>query len=88
MRLLKSAASDQESDHVLGMVMNVLCNGNWLEPLVMHRNDSAFLDAINAAHNGPFCRNLSDLSRIEHSGYDMLNGSLMGQRLLSVWMQQ
>ncbi len=47
-RLLKSHAPYHESDHVLAMVMNVLCNGSRLEHLERLRNDSTFLDAIGA----------------------------------------
>ncbi len=48
MQLLKWHAPYHESDHVLAMAINVLCNGERLEHLERLRNDSAFLDAMRA----------------------------------------
>lgn len=86
-RLLKSHAPYHESDHVLAMVMNVLCNGSRLEHLERLRNDSTFLDAIGAdsipdpTTAGDFCR------RFKQSDIDALMQAINEARI-NVWKQQ
>ena len=86
-RLLKSHAPYHESDHVLAMVMNVLCNGSRLEHLERLRNDSTFLDAIGAdsipdpTTAGDFCR------RFKQSDIDSLMQAINEARI-NVWKQQ
>ena len=85
--LLKWHAPYHESDHVLAMVMNVLCNGSRLEHLELLRNDSAFLDAIGAdsipdpTTAGDFCR------RFRQSHIDALMDAVNEARII-VWKEQ
>ncbi|AMV33530.1 hypothetical protein VN12_15495 [Pirellula sp. SH-Sr6A] len=86
-QLLKSHAPYHESDHVLAMVTNVLCNGSRLEHLERLRNDSTFLDAIGAdsipdpTTAGDFCR------RFHQSDIDSLMQAINEARI-NVWRQQ
>jgi hypothetical protein len=86
-QLLKSHAPYHESDHVLAMIMNVLCNGSRLEHLERLRNDSTFLDAIGAdsipdpTTAGDFCR------RFHQSDIDSLMQAINEARI-NVWRQQ
>ena len=85
--LLKWHAPYHESDHVLAMVMNVLCNGSRLEHMELLRNDSAFLDAMGAdsipdpTTAGDFCR------RFQQSDIDLLMQAVNEARI-NVWKQQ
>ena len=85
--LLKWHAPYHESDHVLAMAMNVLCNGTRLEHLELLRNDSAFLDAIGAdsipdpTTAGDFCR------RFGQQDIDALIKAIDEARV-NVWKQQ
>jgi Transposase DDE domain group 1 len=55
-----------ESDHVLNLAYNALCEGTCLEDLELRRNDEAFLDALDARRipdpttAGDFCRRFDD----------------------------
>lgn len=86
-QLLKWHAPYHESDHVLAMAMNVLCNGERLEHLERLRNDSAFLDAMGAdsipdpTTAGDFCR------RFQQDDIDLLMQSVNEARI-NVWKQQ
>jgi len=86
-QLLKCHAPYHESDHVLAMAMNVLCNGERLEHLERLRNDSAFLDAMGAdsipdpTTAGDFCR------RFQQADIDLLMQSVNEARI-NVWKQQ
>lgn len=57
-----------ESDHVLNIAYNILCNGECLEDIERLRNDEVFLDAVGADRipdpttAGDFCRRFS----VEH----------------------
>jgi len=57
-----------ESDHVLNLAMNALCEGTCLEHIERRRNDEAFLNAIGAdsipdpTTAGDFCRRFSGVS--------------------------
>ena len=85
--LLKWHAPYHESDHVLAMVMNVLCNGSRLEHMELLRNDSALLDAMGAdsipdpTTAGDFCR------RFQQSDIDALMKAVDEARI-NVWKQQ
>lgn len=54
-----------ESDHVLNLAMNAMCEGTCLEHIERRRNDEAFLNAIGAdsipdpTTAGDFCRRFS-----------------------------
>lgn len=51
-----------ESDHILNIALNILCNGDCLEDIERLRNDAVYLDAIGAERipdpttAGDFCR--------------------------------
>ena len=85
--LLKWHAPYHESDHVLAMAMNVLCNGTRLEHLELLRNDSAFLDAVGAdsipdpTTAGDFCRrfSLQDINALM---------TAINEARINVWKQQ
>ena len=60
--LLKRHVPYYESDHVLNIAYNLLCNGDCLEDIERLRNDEAYLDALGAQRipdpttAGDFCR--------------------------------
>jgi len=76
-----------ESDHVLNIAYNILCNGECLEDIERLRNDEAFLDAIGADRipdpttAGDFCRRFS-VGHVEKL-QDAINATRM-----KVWKQQ
>jgi hypothetical protein len=55
-----------ESDHVLNLAYNAICEGTCVEDIELRRNDAAFLDAIGARRipdpttAGDFCRRFDD----------------------------
>jgi len=62
LELLKVHKPYHESDHVLNIAYNALCEGKVLEDIEVRRNDSTFLDALGAESipdpttAGDFCR--------------------------------
>jgi hypothetical protein len=64
LHLLKMHLPYHESDHVLNLAYNALCDGTCLEDIELRRNDEVFLDAIAARRipdpttAGDFCRRL------------------------------
>ena len=66
--ILKWRCPYYESDHVLNLAMNALCEGTCLEHIERRRNDEAFLNAIGAdsipdpTTAGDFCRRFSQES--------------------------
>ena len=76
-----------ESDHVLNIAYNILCQGDCLEDIERLRNDEAYLDALGAVRipdpttAGDFCRRF-DTNRIKHL-QDAIN-----QARVKVWKQQ
>ena len=76
-----------ESDHVLNIAYNALCNGTCLEDIELRRNDEAFLDALGAQRipdpttAGDFCR------RFGSGGIADLHEAIDEVRL-KVWAQQ
>ncbi|MCP4433067.1 MAG: IS1380 family transposase [Gammaproteobacteria bacterium] len=76
-----------ESDHVLNIAYNILCNGECLEDIERLRNDEAYLDAVNAIRipdpttAGDFCR------RFETGHIEALQDAINEVRL-KVWSQQ
>ena len=65
LHLLKRHLPYHESDHVLNITYNILCNGDCLEDLERLRNDEVYLDALGARRiadpttAGDFCRRFS-----------------------------
>jgi Transposase DDE domain group 1 len=76
-----------ESDHVLNIAYNILCQGDCLEDIERLRNDEAYLDALGAARipdpttAGDFCRRF-DTDQIKDL-QDTIN-----QARVKVWKQQ
>ena len=62
LHVLKIHLPYHESDHVLNLAYNALCNGDCLQDLELRRNDAVFLDALGARRipdpttAGDFCR--------------------------------
>jgi hypothetical protein len=62
LKLLKRHLPYHESDHVLNIAYNILCNGECLEDIERLRNDEVYLDALGAPRipdpttEGDFCR--------------------------------
>jgi hypothetical protein len=76
-----------ESDHVLNIAYNILCNGECLEDIERLRNDEVYLDAVNATRipdsttAGDFCR------RFEAENVEELQ-DVINEVRLKVWNQQ
>ena len=76
-----------ESDHVLNIAYNILCDGDCLEDLDKLRNDANYLDAVGAERipdpttAGDFCRRFSAVQ------VEMLQ-DLINKTRLKVWAQQ
>jgi hypothetical protein len=77
LQLLKCHAPYFESDHVLNIAFNALCDGRCLQDIELRRNDEAFLDALGADRipdpttAGDFCRRFSaDHLQILHEAID------------------
>jgi len=76
-----------ESDHVLNIAYNILCNGRCLEDIERLRNDEVYLDAIGADRipdpttAGDFCR------RFAAEDVEILQ-DVINEFRLKVWSQQ
>jgi hypothetical protein len=87
LHLLKIHAPYHESDHVLNLALNALCDGDCLQDIELRRNDAAYLDALGAASipdpttAADFCRRFSvaDISSLNHA---------IDEARLKVWGQQ
>jgi hypothetical protein len=66
LHVLKIAQPYHESDHVLNIAYNALCDGICLEDIELRRNDEVFLDALGARRipdpttEGDFCRRFKE----------------------------
>ena len=66
LHLLKIHLPYHESDHVLNLAYNALCDGRCLEDLELRRNDEVHLDALGARRipdpttAGDFCRRFQE----------------------------
>lgn len=76
-----------ESDHVLNIAFNILCNGQCLEDIERLRNDEVYLDAVGADRipdpttAGDFCRRF-DIQHVE------ILQEIINEIRLKVWGQQ
>ena len=65
-QVLKIHRPYHESDHVLNLAYNALCDGTRLEDIELRRNDAVFLDALDAERipdpttAGDFCRRFAE----------------------------
>jgi len=66
-QLLKVHRPYHESDHVLNLAYNALCEGTRLEDIELRRNDEVFLDALGSERipdpttAGDFCRRFTEM---------------------------
>src|SRR3954452_4129762 len=66
LHLLKIHLPYHESDHVLNLAYNALCEGDRLQDIELRRNDEVFLDALGARRipdpttAGDFCRRFTE----------------------------
>jgi DDE family transposase len=87
LHLLKIHLPYHESDHVLNIAYNTLCNGDCLQDLELRRNDVNYLDALGARRipdpttAGDFCR------RFSQGTIDILQDAFDDVRI-GVWQQQ
>ncbi len=88
LHLLKIHVPYHESDHVLNIAYNALCEGRCLEDIELRRNDETFLDALGTERipdpttEGDFCRRFVSkyhISRL-HDAID--------EARLNVWAKQ
>lgn len=87
LHVLKIHLPYHESDHVLNIAYNALCDGTCLEDIERRRNDEAFLDALGACRipdpttAGDFCRRFgrADITAL-HDAIDAVR--------LRVWAEQ
>ncbi len=87
LHLLKVHLPYHESDHVLNLAYNALCNGTCLDDIELRRNDVVFLDALGADRipdpttAGDFCRRFTpdDVETLQ---------DVFDQTRLKVWKQQ
>jgi Transposase DDE domain group 1 len=87
LHLLKFHLPYHESDHVLNLAYNALCEGTCLQDLELRRHDEAFLDALGARRlpdpttAGDFCR------RFTRADLDALHDAFDEARL-AAWVSQ
>jgi len=87
LHLLKIHQPYHESDHVLNIAYNVLCDGKCLEDLELRRHDEAYLDGLGAERvpdpttAGDFCR------RFEEPNIQALMNAINDVRV-QVWRKQ
>jgi Transposase DDE domain group 1 len=78
LHLLKIHLPYHESDHVLNLAYNALCDGTCLQDLELRRQDEVYLDALGARRipdpttAGDFCRRFSAAD--VHTLIDIING--------------
>jgi len=88
LKLLKRHLPYYESDHVLNIAYNILCNGDCLEDIELLRNDEVYLDALGAQRipdpttAGDFCRRFTEADDVE-TLMDTINEVRLG-----VWQKQ
>jgi hypothetical protein len=87
LHLLKIHLPYHESDHVLNLAYNALCDGTCLQDLELRRQDEVYLDALDAQRipdpttAGDFCRRFSTAD--VHTLIDVFNDVRQG-----VWARQ
>ncbi len=88
LHLLKVHLPYHESDHVLNIAYNILCDGDCLQDLERLRNDEAYLDALGASRipdpttAGDFCRRFESAEMVR-TLMEAINTTRLG-----VWKQQ
>lgn len=88
LHLLKMHVPYHESDHVLNLALNALCDATCLQDIELRRNDEVFLDALGAQSipdpttAGDFCRRFKSVEHLES-----LESAIHAARL-NVWKRQ
>jgi len=88
LKLLKIHLPYHESDHVLNIAYNALCEGRCLEDIELRRNDETFLDALGTQRipdpttAGDFCRRFRSVVPI----YQLMDA--IDEARLVVWARQ
>jgi hypothetical protein len=88
LQLLKFHCPYHESDHVLNLAINALCDATCLQDIELRRNDENFLDALGTQSipdpttAGDFCRRFKSVTHIEQ-----LQSAIWEARL-NVWSRQ
>jgi hypothetical protein len=88
LHLLKIHLPYHESDHVLNLAYNALCEGRCLEDIELRRNDETFLDALGTQRipdpttEGDFCR------RFRSAGPIRQLEEAIDEARLKVWAKQ
>ena len=88
LQLLKVHVPYHESDHVLNLALNALCDATCLQDIELRRNDEVFLDALGTQSipdpttAGDFCRRFTSTAHIE-----ALDSAIHVARL-NVWRRQ
>jgi Transposase DDE domain group 1 len=88
LELLKVHLPYHESDHVLNIAYNILCDGDCLQDMERLRNDEAYLDALGASRipdpttAGDFCRRFESGEQV-----NVLQEAINSVRL-GVWKKQ
>jgi hypothetical protein len=88
LQLLKIHLPYHESDHVLNLAYNALCEGRCLEDIELRRNDETFLDALGTQRipdpttEGDFCRRFCSADPIRQLE------EAIDEARLNVWAQQ
>jgi hypothetical protein len=87
LHLLKIHLPFHESDHVLNVAYNALCEGTCLQDIELRRNDEVFLDALGARRipdpttAGDFCRRFT-------AGHIRILQDVFHETRLKVWAEQ
>jgi hypothetical protein len=87
LHLLKIHLPFHESDHVLNVAYNALCEGTCLQDIEVRRNDEVFLDALGARRipdpttAGDFCRRFT-------AGHIHILQEVFHETRLKVWAEQ
>ena len=66
LHLLKIHLPYHESDHVLNLAYNALCDGTCLDDIELRRNDEVFLDALGAGFRRVLLRGDTDFTQTKH----------------------
>jgi len=88
LQLLRFHVPYHESDHVLNLALNALCDATCLQDIELRRNDEVFLDALGTESipdpttAGDFCRRFKSVDHIES-----LQSAIHAARL-NVWSRQ
>ena len=87
LHLLKMHLPYHESDHVLNLAFNALCDGDSLEDLELRRNDEVYLNALGARRipdpttAGDFCRRFEphDVRELQEAFHETRHKAWAGQ---------